>query len=158
MRAVAVMRDLHRRLKGATATDPLMPHAAELLLADLEPQDRRRIWRDAALHAGRTRRPVELLIETLACLAVGLLLSGLPNLVPLPYFMRGRAASTLWWVSFSTIFYSISSSILGMRRAIRYVRNELTNLGRCPSCGYDLRATPDRCPECGAVPAGKATT
>jgi 4-amino-4-deoxy-L-arabinose transferase-like glycosyltransferase len=43
--------------------------------------------------------------------------------------------------------------LLALWRFIRKRRRHLR--GHCPNCNYDLRATPERCPECGAVPVAR---
>jgi hypothetical protein len=58
----------------------------------------------------------------------------------------------LWLLAYFTVAIPLSWRFICLARR----RGNWTKTGLCPNCGYDLRATPDRCPECGKVPT-KAT-
>jgi hypothetical protein len=50
-----------------------------------------------------------------------------------------------WWSLLLATALAPTGRLLSVARRRRRTRRSL-----CASCGYDLRATPDRCPECGA--------
>jgi len=49
----------------------------------------------------------------------------------------------------------LAFSILPACWLIGQIRQHRRSDGLCDVCNYDLRATPDRCPECGTIPAKK---
>ncbi|MGD0767769.1 MAG: hypothetical protein ABSB42_06185 [Tepidisphaeraceae bacterium] len=57
---------------------------------------------------------------------------------------------SLVWVTLVTAVLPIWWGILSGRNW--RVRRNSASPHSCVRCGYDLRATPDRCPECGAIP------
>src|SRR5205814_2367741 len=77
-------------------------------------------------------------------------------------FSYGRGAipvpggkADLRWLTLPYWAIFASSAILpfiAARKRWRSRQRRLRTIGaRCPNCNYDLRATPDRCPECGAI-------
>lgn len=56
-----------------------------------------------------------------------------------------------WWLVLPMWPLILLLMLLPVRRLARTVHAWRTSVfpGTCPHCAYDLRATPDRCPECG---------
>ena len=54
------------------------------------------------------------------------------------------------WLSFLLVLGSVMSAIYWFYRPIE-VERERKAKGQCVRCGYDLRGTPQRCPECGQL-------
>ena len=68
----------------------------------------------------------------------------------------GDPASGEYQITFPIYSALLGALILPCVKGLQIVsrrRHVHNSLGRCPVCNYDLRATPDRCPECGTTPA-----
>jgi len=61
----------------------------------------------------------------------------------------------LWVVPYWVLILLLSPPVL-IRLGRSIQSRKRTETGCCPSCGYDLRATPERCPECGLVPTAES--
>lgn len=70
----------------------------------------------------------------------------------LPYTPPPRPSAD--WVDWTLILLVICVAALTAAMLIKTWRFRRHYMGSdiCVTCGYDLRATPDRCPECGMVP------
>jgi len=65
-------------------------------------------------------------------------------------WLRSPSAGNPWWAfAFPAWFPALAFGVLPAWAIVRRRRRQCHPAGCCQHCGYDLRATPDHCPECG---------
>jgi hypothetical protein len=68
------------------------------------------------------------------------------------------AMSAVWIAVPQWLVVAVFVLVVGFGPILRLIRERRRkSLGRCTRCGYDIRATPDRCPECGTVQRAATT-
>jgi hypothetical protein len=70
----------------------------------------------------------------------------------------GRNGWTLYLPYWFLCLITAAPPAFRVARAARKRRQARRDLNLCRRCGYDLRATPGRCPECGDVPPVRSTS
>ena len=80
---------------------------------------------------------------------------GLEQYPSAPKYLRPRLSNTgvYWEISIPFWLPLLFAAPLPAYAAVQGLyRRSLNCEDRCVACGYDLRATPEQCPECGLVP------
>jgi len=58
-------------------------------------------------------------------------------------------SAPLWLVIIASMAWPLAWTVIHRRTVL--LRSNRIRDGCCPSCGYDVRATPEKCPECGRL-------
>jgi hypothetical protein len=120
------------------AVDPQLPE----LMDDLRSRYQHRGWRAYAYHAGT----LDFIDHDLGWFF---------GETPVPRGVDSYAIRT-WYSRYVRVpiwAIAIAFAALPLVRALRYRGERRRRVGFCARCNYDLRATTDRCPECGTTPA-----